>query len=81
MCLEFLDLALAFFGWGAAVQVSVGNALLVEMFPDQAEVIDKLAADKGLDIIVDAADMVFFKPAFDLTVEATAAYDKAYPLK
>ena len=34
--LELLDLALAFLGRGAAVQVSVRDALAVEMFADQA---------------------------------------------
>jgi outer membrane protein len=44
-------------------------------------VIEKLATEKGLDIVVDAADTVFFKPALDITKETTAAYDKAYPAK
>jgi outer membrane protein len=44
-------------------------------------VLDKLAEEKGLDIVIDAADTVFFKPALDLTKEATAAYDKANPVK
>jgi outer membrane protein len=44
-------------------------------------VIEKLATEKGLDMVVDIADTVFFKPALDISKEVTAAYDKAYPLK
>jgi outer membrane protein len=45
------------------------------------EVVRKLADEKGLDIVVDVTSTVFFKPALDLTAEAIAAYDKAYPAK
>lgn len=45
------------------------------------ELVGKLADSKGLDAVVDAANMVFFKPALDITADAVAAYDKAYPLK
>ncbi|HTQ52980.1 MAG TPA: OmpH family outer membrane protein [Bryobacteraceae bacterium] len=45
------------------------------------EVVRKLAAEKGLDVVVDVQSTVFFKPALDLTADAVAAYDKAYPAK
>src|SRR5579862_9936555 len=45
------------------------------------EVVRKLAEEKGLDVVVDAQSTIFFKPALDLTNEAIAAYDKAYPAK
>ena len=45
------------------------------------EVVRKLAEEKGLDIVVDTTNTVYYKPAFDLTAEATAAYNKAYPVK
>lgn len=45
------------------------------------ELVGKLADAKGLDAVVDAANMVFFKPALDVTADAVAAYDKAYPVK
>jgi outer membrane protein len=45
------------------------------------EVVRKLADEKGLDLVVDVTSTVFFKPALDLTAEAIAAYDKAYPAK
>ena len=43
-------------------------------------VVKKLAEDKGLDLVVDTQVALYFKPVMDLTAEATAAYDKAYPL-
>jgi outer membrane protein len=45
------------------------------------EVVKKLADEKGLDIVVDSANIVFFKPSFEITQEAIAAYDKTYPAK
>ena len=45
------------------------------------EVVHKLAEAKGLDIVVDTTNTVFYKPAFDLTAEAVTAYNLAYPVK
>jgi outer membrane protein len=45
------------------------------------EIVQKLADEKGLDMIVDEQSTLFFKPALDLTADAIAAYDKAYPAK
>jgi outer membrane protein len=44
-------------------------------------VIKKLAEDKGLDLIVDVTQTLYFKPALDITAEALAAYNKANPVK
>jgi outer membrane protein len=44
------------------------------------EVVKKLADEKGLDIVVDSGNTVFFKSTFEITTEATAAYNKAYPM-
>jgi outer membrane protein len=57
------------------------NEILTRTSQKLKQVIDKLAEEKGLDIVVDAADTVFFKPTLDITKEATAAYDKANPVK
>jgi outer membrane protein len=46
-----------------------------------AVVVKKLAEDKGLDVVVDVTNLLYFKPALDITALATAAYDKAYPVK
>jgi len=43
-------------------------------------VVKKLAEEKGLDLVVDTQIALYFKPVMDLTAEATAAYDKAYPV-
>jgi outer membrane protein len=45
------------------------------------EVVAKLANEKGLDIVIDVSNTVFFKPDLDLTKEAVASYDKAYPVQ
>jgi len=44
-------------------------------------VVQKLAEEKGLDLIVDASQSLYFKPTLDLTADATAAYNKANPAK
>ena len=44
-------------------------------------IIAKLAEEKGLDVIIDAAQTLYFKPALELTADATAAYNKANPAK
>jgi outer membrane protein len=44
------------------------------------EVVKKLADEKGLDVVVDTTNTVFYKPALEITPEATAAYNKAYPV-
>jgi outer membrane protein len=44
-------------------------------------VVDKLAADKGLDIVLDSGNTVSYKPALDLTNDAITAYNAAHPAK
>lgn len=45
------------------------------------EVVKKLAEAGGYDFVVDVSNTVFYKPGLEITKEATAAYDKAYPVK
>jgi len=45
------------------------------------EVVKKIADEKGLDLVVDTATTLYFKAPLELTVEATAGYNKAYPVK
>ena len=45
------------------------------------EVVKKLAEEKGLDLVVDVTTTLFFKPTLEITNDAIAAYDKAYPVK
>jgi outer membrane protein len=43
------------------------------------DVVKKIAEARGLDIVIDITNTIYYKPALDITAEATAAYDKAYP--
>src|ERR1035438_972174 len=43
-------------------------------------VVKKMADEKGLDLVVDTQVALYFKPVLDLTADATAAYDKTYPV-
>jgi outer membrane protein len=57
------------------------NEILNRVQRQMVEIVRKLAEEKGLDVVLDAGDMIYFKPALDLTAEATAAYDKVHPAK
>ncbi|MFL6414436.1 MAG: OmpH family outer membrane protein [Bryobacteraceae bacterium] len=45
------------------------------------EVVKKIAEERGFDVVVDTTNAIYYKPALEITAEATAAYDKAYPAK
>ncbi len=45
------------------------------------DVVKKLAEEKGYDVVVDVSQTLYFKPALDITPDALAAYNKAYPAK
>ncbi|MBN9660717.1 MAG: OmpH family outer membrane protein [Acidobacteria bacterium] len=45
------------------------------------EVVKKVSEEKGLDFVVDGANLLYFKPTLDISADVTAAYDKAYPSK
>jgi len=57
------------------------NEILGSAGAKMRDVVKKLADEKGLDVIVDEQSTLFFKPVLDLTADAIAAYDKAYPVK
>jgi outer membrane protein len=57
------------------------NEILAASGKKMQEIVRKLAEEKGLDVVVDVQSTIYFKPALDLTAEAVAAYDKAYPAK
>lgn len=57
------------------------NEILQKTGTRMQETVKKLADEKGLDIVVDTSNTVFYKATLDLTAEATAAYNKAYPVK
>jgi outer membrane protein len=56
------------------------NDILARVSQRMRDVVTKIANEKGLDLVVDAANTIFFKPAMDLTAEVTAAYDKSFPV-
>lgn len=45
------------------------------------DVVKKVAEERGLDVVVDVTNTIYFKPALDITTDVLAAYDKAYPPK
>jgi outer membrane protein len=57
------------------------NEILSKSGGRMQEIVKKLAEEKGLDVIVDSANTLYFKPTLELTKEAVAAYDKTYPAK
>jgi outer membrane protein len=57
------------------------NLILQRSGTRMTEIVKKLSDEKGFDVVVDAQNTYFFKPGLEFTAEATAAYDKAYPLK
>ncbi|HYL34406.1 MAG TPA: OmpH family outer membrane protein [Bryobacteraceae bacterium] len=57
------------------------NDVLVRAGTRMQEVLGKLAAEKGLDLVLDSASTHYFRPTLDLTNDAVAAYNKAYPVK
>jgi outer membrane protein len=57
------------------------NDILSRVGNRMQDVVKKLAEERDLDVVVDTSNTVYFKPALEITKEATAAYDKAYPPK
>ena len=57
------------------------NDILGKSTQKMSEVVKKIAEEKGLDLVVDVSTTVYFKPALEITNDAIAAYDKAYPPK
>ena len=57
------------------------NDILQRAGARMQEVVKKLADEKGLDLVVDSANTLFFKPVLELTNDAVVAYNKAYPVK
>jgi len=57
------------------------NDILQRAGTRMTEVVKKLADEKGFDMVVDTTTVIFSKPALEITNDAIAAYDKAYPAK
>ncbi len=56
------------------------NATVQRLGTRMTEIVKKMMDEKGLDIILDTSSVVSYKETVNLTAEATAAYDKAYPV-
>jgi outer membrane protein len=57
------------------------NDILQRVGGRMQEVVKKLAEERALDVVVNVSNTVYYKPALEITKDATAAYDKAYPVK
>jgi outer membrane protein len=56
------------------------NEILSKSTEKMQAVVRKLAEEKGYDLVVESQLALYFKPTMDITGEATAAYDKTYPV-
>lgn len=57
------------------------NEILGKSTQRMQEVVKKLAEEKGYDMVVDISNTIYYKPALEITADALAAYNKAYPAK
>jgi outer membrane protein len=56
------------------------NEILQKSTAKMSDIVKKLAEEKGYDLVVDMSTIVYVKPAMEITTDAIAAYDKAYPV-
>lgn len=57
------------------------NDILGKSSQRMQAVVKKLAEAKGIDVVIDISNSVYFKPDLEITTESIAAYDKEYPAK
>jgi len=57
------------------------NDVLSKSSQKMTDIVKKLAEERGFDLVVDTSSTLYFKPAMEITNDAIAAYDKAYPAK
>ena len=57
------------------------NEILQKAGQRMTEIVKKIAEERGLDVVIDVTNTVYFKPALDITAEAQKAFDAAYPVK
>ncbi len=57
------------------------NEILGKSTQKMGEVVKKLAEEKGYDAVIDISNTIYFKPSLEITNDALAAYNKAYPVK
>ena len=56
------------------------NEILQKSGVKMSDIVKKIAEEKGYDLVVEMSSAIFFKPAMEITNDAIAAYDKAYPV-
>lgn len=56
------------------------NDILAKSSQKMSDVVKKIAEEKGFDVVLDVSTTVYFKGALEITADAIAAYDKAYPV-
>lgn len=59
---------------------AVRNEILTKAGQRMQGVVKKLAEERGVDVVVEASSTLYVKPVLDLTKDATAEYDKAFPV-
>ncbi len=57
------------------------NEILSKASQKMQEVVKKMSEAKGVDMVVDVSQTIYFKPVLEITTEAIAEYDKAHPVK
>jgi outer membrane protein len=57
------------------------NAILSKSSQQMQTVVKQLAEAKGYDVVVDSQTTIYYKAALEITTDAIAAYNKAYPAK
>lgn len=57
------------------------NDILQRAGTRMQDIVKKVAEEKGLDVVIDSAGTHYFKATLDITNDAVAAYNKAYPVK
>jgi outer membrane protein len=57
------------------------NDILQKSGARMTEVVKKLAEERGFDMVVDVTNTIYYKPALEITKDATVAYDKTFPVK
>jgi outer membrane protein len=57
------------------------NEVLQKAATKMSDIVKKISEEKGYDLVVDISTgtAIYFKPAMEITNDAIAAYDKAYP--
>lgn len=69
---------------GEDLQSDVNNErqdILSRAGRQMTDIVKKIAEERGIDVVIEFANTLYYKPTLDLTAEATAAYDKAYPAR